>query len=406
MQGEIDDFDPLFEGLEGLDNGGIPEGETPEQKQIRETAEAAAELSKKELKGNAAVGSDDDNVFDTTTLTDDDKTALFEVAGGVDFDDAGNVVNDKGEIVLSVDDVKAVLDAAPEELSLVDKAVQLSGLELKDDKGELLKFENSEKGVIELAKQLGKVYSKKETDGLFKTYPVVEDFVKHLVIGKKPEEFFNGEQNYSNIVLTDDTDRNTYLSLIKDKYKKVNNMSDVEAAKLAAFHDTSETWKEEGKEALTALTTLDRNNKEAKEKQYNEVLAARKQANEEYWNTRKQTIDKGVLINNIQIPVKDREDFFKYLAVPVDANGKSQAMIDASTAPVESELFYQYLRFKKADFKSLIQSESANAKVNLIKERLAKRNIDVKQSMATRLKKVTASSAKDFPNLNTIHGLD
>jgi hypothetical protein len=116
--------------------------------------------------------------------------------------------------------------------------------------------------------------------------------------------------------------------------------------------------------------------KQTERNKSNEVALQQKYIQEQqetaqYWDSVKDTVSKGKL-NQIDIPVKDRDAFFNYMAVPVDKNMNSADNLAEDSDPLEFKLLVSYLRWKKGDISELAKNIAKTEKVKSLSELMQK----------------------------------
>jgi len=326
-----------------------------EAKRIADEA-AAAEAAKKAA---AAAGTSDDTPPEAVEL-DGVKYKLNET---------GDALNEDGTVFKT----KAELDALEADNSdepLVEAVVKLSGYELLDENGKPKKYEDTEEGLIEVAKDLGEVIAKKEFDKLIKSDPEFEEFLEYKRTGGKLEDFVQMKTNSWKAFKLDE-ENETQLKEVVMADLMAGGMSKEQAEITANMYKDTKRLKEFGKASHSKLVAAE----EAQEEQRKQSFLEQQKANEaklvKYYTDVKTTIDKGTL-GNFTIPESEREDFYKFIAIAADESRRSKAVIEKSKLPLERLLQMDYLVYKQFDLNKLITNAAKTENVKTLRTRLRK----------------------------------
>ena len=125
---------------------------------------------------------------------------------------------------------------------------------------------------------------------------------------------------------------------------------------------------------------------------------------EAYWNNVNSVITNGKL-KDINIPNAEKEDFFKYLAVPINSKGESQEMIDAEKEDEEDRLLLSYLRFKKFNLNDLVNLKAKTNRLEQLRSRVGIPNPKIENAQA-RTNGGQQGSPNSFPTLDQITNIN
>lgn len=329
--------------------------------------------------------------------TEDDKEVIegiLDTFSGSVFDTKGQILNDKGEVVLSAEKVKAYMDN--DILPLNDKG------DLINEKGEVLQtaqqllqadslvlatkasietnfgidfpaeyeVEDTEEGLIKMVNDAISIKEQHSVKNFLDAVPAMKSFYQHLVLGGTPETFSNSNIDYRSINVLS-LSKESKMSYVKEMFKLQGNENP------DAFLEVISNTPDEAlnKTVASAILYLDKH-QEGINKGREDSIKAQREANAEsdraYWNDIKSVVTKGTL-NEVTIPVLEREKFYQYLASPVE-NGRSQDMIDSENDSKEFDVLVSYLRYKKYDVSKLAANISREQKTLSLKSRFAKNN--------------------------------
>lgn len=332
-----------------------------------------------------------------TNPTDEDKETIdgvLETFKGANLDTKGNVLNDKGEIILSAEKLKDFVDN--DNLPLDENG------NMVDDKGNILQtsqqllqqnslvlatkasieenfgikfpegyeIDDTEEGLIELVNDAVALQNRNSVADFLDSSPVLKSFYQHLVLGKSPETFNDTNVDYRGINILG-LNKESKLSYIKEMFKQQGNENPDAFMELLSS-STDEALNKNVASAILYLDKQQTESNEAREVQIKEQRQAQAQADQAYWADIKNVVTKGKL-NEVTIPLLERDKFYQYLASPVN-EGKSQDMIDSANDSKEFDVMVSYLRYKKYDISKLAANISRESKVSTLKSRFEKHN--------------------------------
>jgi hypothetical protein len=345
---------------------------------------------------------DNDDDFDTfisrlAEPTEDDKSLIDTIIStfkGANLDTSGNVLNDKGEIILSVDKLKNFIDK--DELPLNDKG------DLVNDKGEVIKtaldiqkensiilaaktqiennfgiqfpqdfnVEDSTDGLLTLVEEAVKINNTGTVVKFLESNPELKSYYQHLALGGNPNEYKSTNVNYKAIdvkTLSEDAK----LNVLRDMFKQQGNPN-VDLIVNSIKQGGEEVLNQNVASALTYLDTKQTQINQQREQQLIEKQQREAQEVNAYWENVNKVIESGKL-NNINIPLAERKAFLDYMAKPV-TDDASQDMIDAQNDTIETDVLMSYLRYKKFDLSKLAQNIARQEKAQTLTEKFNKLN--------------------------------
>lgn len=370
----------------------IDTNETPEAKAARETTEAAnkaaADLKAKsdlalatKYSGSNINGAGDvvdatGKVIKTKAEVDAAEAKAKETATAVEIDGAKYKLNDKGDAVKedgTVFKTKAELDAleADEEVPLVNEVIQKVGLQPLDDKGKPIVYEDSVEGLIKLTNDLAAMKAKDAEKGLFTAFPKVEKYLKHIAAGGTDSTFFNlVKEDYSKVTIDDKNVEQQKQVLRADLIAK--GFSSEKADKYIKRAEDASELLAESQDALKSRQKW-QSDTDAKVNAENDARIKQQEENAvKHWTAVQDVVVKTGKIKDVVIPEVDRKEFYQYIAMAVDDEGNSQAVIDAMNEDLETRLLTDFYRFKKYNLSSLVRDTTNKETVKKLRARMDK----------------------------------
>jgi hypothetical protein len=356
---------------------------------------------------------------DESTLDADNKsirTDLLAKYKGTSFDENGNIVNDKGEIVTpfdtllkeSLEEDEVTMDAEGNQVdaegNIVKTKVELaventvvnkwhaeSGYEFVDEKGNTKVYTDDEAGHKEFRDDLVAQQGKEWREEFFNKTPELAEVAKHLLAGKSMDTY-KSNVDYSTI------DIKTLTPSEKESY--IRKSYEIAGLDKARVDDLIQLFKDSNKldsEIEKALPALQANEVKAKQQRdldYQQTIKDEQARQMNYWNTVEQVVTKGQL-NDIKIPDTDKAAFFDYLSTAIDSKGNSKEFLDSQKETLEQQLQIKYLRFKGYDLSKLVETKVKEAKVLNLKERI-KQSAKIKSTPINDANKSKTSGGQDI----------
>lgn len=277
----------------------------------------------------------------------------------------------------TVDETEETTEEVEEEElpPLVVEVREKIGLEILDEEGKPKEYEDTTDGLIALISDVIETtrtttLEEAKNDFLGNVKPVIKEFYNHVEAGNDPESFFTDPLNDIMNVIINEDDVDTAKKIISLRAKTLSGFDDEETKDLIAGLEASNKLIERSKKDLGILQQAKTDNDKAKAEIVKQNIAAQEKAAQEELELVTTTIKNGV-INNIEIPLQERESFLKYITVPTK-DGRTQAEIDMATGGINNFLRDAFLNYKKGDLKSIVQKEIGKAKVANLRDRVTR----------------------------------
>lgn len=377
------------EGKTNLDNNN-----TGEEKQVNTNTD--------DNKGSSSTGGQEESV-----LNEGDSIELDGVTYTVN--EAGDLVDEKGEVFKTKAELPKFLEEYSTEDSnevpeiKVEDIQKLVGVDVVDDNGKAVKFDNTPQGVAEYVNSVLELkkaeFAQAGINKLIEDYPVVNDFLNYYIANGNSYEGFGELKDRSGIVI-DENNESQQIAIVREAWKEFGKRGDVN--KYINYLKDSGQLIDAAKDDLAALQQADA---EVREQNSKAAMEAQQQYEQEviaYWKGVKSCIDKreiaGYKIPEVIILNKNGkqisttpEDFFNYL-YQVDEQGYSQYQKElANEAPNErmnDELLKAFLKYTGKSYNSLLEMAVASKEVKKLrltanKNKSAKATIKITKAAKT-----------------------
>lgn len=337
---------------------------------------------KKDDKNN---GQNGDGTIDVKTL--EAGTTLETTDGVFTVDNEGNLVDKDGNIFKKADEAndyinQFVAEEGNEDEISIDAIQKSIGIDVVDDKGKKVKFDNTPQGIKSYIDSVIEIRESEIQEAtlnrLYSDIPILPDLINYYVANGNSLEGFNEVPDRSQIVV-DENDTAQQKAIIKQAYKEFGKRGDVN--KYIKYLEDSGQLVEVAKEELAALQKADEEAHERLRQEAEAKIKADEEESEKYWLGVKKVID-SKKIAGYQIPdniIIERDgkkisatpnDFFNYV-YQIDENGISRYQYDLAKDTPEQrrddQLLRAYLRFVGGNYASLVDMAIKEEKAKTLK---------------------------------------
>ena len=375
----------------------IDGGATPPPEPTEPSAEPNKDNNKDNKKGDDGKG--EQEPAQPTSSTGGIDVSTLEAGTKIDTPDGilivdaqGNLIDKDGNVFKTKDEANDYLnqfdadgdgdgDGQEEELSI--KTIQEAiGVDVIDDKGKKVKFDNTPEGIKSYVNSVIEIRESEIAEAainrLYQDVPVLPDIINYYVANGGSLEGYNEIPDRTQIVI-DDNNVSQQKAIIKQAHKEFNRRGDIN--KYIKYLEDSGQLLETAKDELAALQQADKEEHERLRQQAEARIKADEEASEKYWNGVKKVID-SKKIAGYQIPdniIISRDgkkisatpqDFFNYL-YQVDDNGKSRYVYDLEAQTPEArrddQILRAYLTFVGGNYASLVDMAIKEEKVRTLR---------------------------------------
>ena len=447
-QGSLPSLDAVIDATLGI--GGTPAGTEPVTPPAGTEGNPPIEGGQQQAQGQQAQGQqqaqppannspiEEDNLIsllsvDDSSLSEEDRTlknTLLSTFGAAGIDANGNLVNEQGQVVLSKDSLDKYIDTGEvlldaqgnqidetgkiikpaSEVNTANTIIELSknaieqelGFTLLDSEGKPKSYSNSVEGSTELLKDVATNATVNAVTAFLNSNPELKDIYFHLANGGKLDDYTASNIDYTAVDVTT-LDRTGKLNYIKQSFEQ-QGLKNAGSLIKTLEQSSDEALTQAAADAIITLKQVSEDAKVERQREYQLNQQKEAQALEEYWNNVNSVITNGKL-KDINIPNAEKEDFFKYLAVPINSKGESQEMIDAEKEDNEDRLLLSYLRFKKFNLNDLVNLKAKTNRLEQLRSRVGIPNPKIENAQA-RTNGGQQGSPNSFPTLDQITNIN
>lgn len=310
------------------------------------------------------------------------------------LNEKGDIVDTAGKVIVTADKVQKDAEGnaiLPDSLDTPKLIEGLSsgvkdklGVELVDEKGTALVFEDTEEGILNFTIETAKRVVAQEQQKLFAQYPKVYDYLQHIIANGSDEAFFdNSKPSWKDTKLPEDTKIDDATNAIRkqvitDNYLERYGYYTADQSKKAGIMQAAKDYvtmiEDSGKlvsyakPALTDLQEMESTREQERNTANAAQIKAQQDKSKQYWNNVGETIKQGDL-KGIKVPESERDAFAKYVSVDVTGKGQTQEALDAANSELALNLQLAYMRFKKFNLEDLIKVKSTENKIDALRKR-------------------------------------
>lgn len=317
--------------------------------------------------------------------------------------EAGDLVDEKGEVFKTKAELPDFLkDYATEETNEVpeinvEDIQKLVGIDVVDEKGKVIKFDNTPQGVSEYINSVldlkREEYAQAGINKLVADFPIVNDFLNYYIANGNSYEGFGELKDRSGIQI-DENNEAQQIAIVREAWKEFGKKGSVD--KYVNYLKDSGQLLDAAKDDLIALQQADEEVRKRNSEEAARIQAEYDKQVEDYWKGVKTTIDNrkiaGYKIPETIIVNKNGKqisctpnDFFKYI-YEVDNDGFSQYQRElANETPadrMQDELLKAWLKFTGKSYDSLVEmavaeKEAKKLRLTANKNKAAKTTIKI-----------------------------
>lgn len=318
----------------------------------------------------------EDTIEEDRVIDDEEEETEEEVEEQVDESDESESTDDDQEEGSEDEESEGEQEeeqGEQEEETIVGSIQKYLGYEFDEE------FEDSEEGIQLLVEAASNKKADEALERYFEQYPDVKELLEYRRMGGDPNKFFQTrfpKVDYSKVELKEDDERQQE-QIIRQELQNVRGYSQEEIEAEIEDYRNGGILENKAKRALSALRVKQQEEKDNLLEEQKKAQQQQQQEIEDYWNEVKKTLENNTQFHGVKIPTSEKDKFYEYLHKPVE-DGKSQAMIKAQEADLETRLTIDYLLFKNFDFAGLIDRRAKDKNAKTLKERLRKAKLNKK----------------------------
>lgn len=265
-------------------------------------------------------------------------------------------------------------DPAEDPADLFSQLNQEFGFEFEEG------FEEDYDGIKTYMGKASEELAKRQLEELFTQYPAAAEFFDFLTKGGSEEQFFNYKQNtvdFKNLTIAEGDEamqeRIIRMKLTEDGFDEDEIKAKLESYKSAVLLEG------EAKSALKVLKKRDESRQQEMLRQQEEEAIASQREYQELISSTQNIVKKGVL-QNVQIPEKEKKGFVDFLFAPVDKTGKTKRDVSRETLTLEQKLELEYLVYKGMKLNDLIVAKKQTQDLSHLRKNADKENAQQQRS--------------------------
>lgn len=328
--------------------------------------ETPATEKKEEKKDNPLDDVDTDAIEDEAKADSEDKSADDKESDGGGKDETGK------------EEEEDTTTPGEEEESVIGLLGKTFGFEDID----ISQFEDTEEGVVSLAREASKRMADDYIDQRFEEFPMIKEVFEYVSLGGDPKNYFSTqfpEVDYEDMKF-DENNTELHERLVKEDlvargYSGEELKEELEDIKNGGILESK------AKRALTSLKAKQRSEKESLIEERREAVQKEQEATKKYWQDVQKKVEGSSSFRDLKVPEREKKPFLDFLMRPVK-DGKSKWNLAFEQASDEDTLAVAYLFYKDFDLTSLVDRRAKDMRAKSLKEKLVEAKLRKKGSSA------------------------
>lgn len=300
-----------------------------------------------------------------------------------------------GEPVSEETEPVAETPAKPEEqeMGVIDTLTQRLGYEVDGD------FSDDYDGLEKYTSAVASKIAEEQLANIFNQYPDVREYFQYRANHGDPLKYFQAQQaemDYNAMAVDDNVA--IQRRIIQDGMR-MQGFDDESITKMTDAYEDAGILKDNAEVYLSQLQRSQATRKQQLVEQQKQQAEQQRAEADQYWANVANTINQGQL-RGLQIPTRQRKQFYDWMTLPVDKNGATQRDMDRAKLDQETALALEYLIYQGFDLNKLSQNVAKTKTTQSLKAKLQS-----SPSASTRMKsrsKSTVSKAVSLPSLRDL----
>ena len=212
--------------------------------------------------------------------------------------------------------------------------------------------------------------AEEQFESVFSAFPDIQEYLNYRVSGGDPEKYFKvaAKEIDFNTLKVDEKDVGMQKKIVETFLSQQGYTPEEIADTVQDYEDAKLLYKNASRAVQKLAVTQEQNKKQLIEQQKKEAQQAAEQT-QKTWNEISEIINKGKL-RDFTIPESDKKKFYNWMAAPVDAQGRSQRLIDREKMDQESILAMEFLIYKGLDISKLVNTKATTRQAVNLKAKL------------------------------------
>jgi len=225
-------------------------------------------------------------------------------------------------------------------------------------------------GIIGLTKAAATKMAEEQFESVFSAFPDIQEYLNYRISGGDPEKYFKvaAKEIDFNTLKIDEKDVGMQKKIVETFLGHQGYTPEEIADTVQDYEDAKLLYKNASRAVQKLAVTQEQNKKQLLEQQQRDAQTAAQQT-QQTWNEISGIINKGKL-RDFTIPESDKKKFYNWMAAPVDAQGRSQRLIDREKMDQESILAMEFLIYKGLDISKLVNTKATTRQAVNLKAKL------------------------------------
>ena len=225
-------------------------------------------------------------------------------------------------------------------------------------------------GIIGLTKAAATKMAEEQFESVFSAFPDIQEYLNYRISGGDPEKYFKvaAKEIDFNTLKIDEKDVGMQKKIVETFLGQQGYTPEEIADTVQDYEDAKLLYKNASRAVQKLAVTQEQNKKQLLEQQQKDAQQAAQQT-QQTWSEISGIINKGKL-RDFTIPESDKKKFYNWMATPVDAQGRSQRLLDREKMDQESILAMEFLIYKGLDISKLVNTKATTRQAVNLKNKL------------------------------------
>ena len=225
-------------------------------------------------------------------------------------------------------------------------------------------------GIIGLTKAAATKMAEEQFESVFSAFPDIQEYLNYRISGGDPEKYFKvaAKEIDFNTLKVDEKDVGMQKKIVETFLGHQGYTPEEIADTVQDYEDAKLLYKNASRAVQKLAVTQEQNKKQLLEQQQKDAQQAAQQT-QQTWSEISGIINKGKL-RDFTIPESDKKKFYNWMATPVDAQGRSQRLLDREKMDQESILAMEFLIYKGLDISKLVNTKATTRQAVNLKAKL------------------------------------
>jgi hypothetical protein len=243
---------------------------------------------------------------------------------------------------------------APADDSVIAEVLSKLGYETED-----IQYEDSAEGIANMTADLADKMADERIDEVLANFPQVKEHLEYVLAGGDSDKFLHSSQDQADFggIEVGKDDAKLQKAILSEYFAYKGHEEEIGNDLIEDYEDSGRLFEKAEKARLALAKVQDHQRTEMVNKQQEQQRLEIEQKTE-FWEDVADTLRDTDDFAGINIPTRQKREFFEYISTPIDKNGLTQRDLDHAEAGLDVKLAIDYLMYKGFDLNSFIDKKA------------------------------------------------